>query len=98
MRLAEAEEVGRARRGVRLAPLRQRENALDVAVDERAVGLERIEGAGRRQRLQRALVERLGVEPRGEVGERAHRALPAARSATIVATAAAPMFFKAASE
>ena len=56
-------------------PVGEGQHLLDVAVHERPIGLQRVEGAGGGQRLQRALVERLGVEPPGEVGEVLERAV-----------------------
>ena len=66
---AAAEQIVGALRRVRRAAVGERQDLLDVAVHQRAVWLQRVEGAGSSQRLQRALVERLGVAAAGEVGQ-----------------------------
>ena len=70
-----AEQIVDALCRVRRDAVGERQHLLDVAVHQRAVGLQLIEGAGCSQRLQRALVERLGVAAAGEIGQVLERAL-----------------------
>ena len=76
---AAAEQL-RLAAGSRLArAVRQGQHAVDRRHGAGAVRLQRIERAGRDQRLDGAAVDQLGVDPAGEIGKVRERAAGAAR-------------------
>ena len=83
------------RRGL-VAALAGGEDRIRAGKDPRPVRLERVEGAGRGETFDDALVDRARIDPRGEVGERGEQA-PLRRSSTISSTACGPTPFSAAS-
>ena len=53
-----------------MAALARRQDRLGAGEHPRAIGIERVEGAGGGEALDDALVDRARIDPRGEIGQR----------------------------
>ena len=60
--------------------LRRRQHGIDGGEGARAVGLQRVEGAGGGEAFEHALVDRARIDAAGEIGEIGERPLAARRN------------------